>query len=662
MRIRILGGLDAISPAGEPLRLPTRKTALALAALVLAGEKGVRRQAVSDAFWADRGEAQARSSLRQALAALRRAFSQNGDAAVRIEGDLETLHLAARAGDVDVWRFDRLIESARADDLARAAALYQGDVLAGIPLPEPLDQWFGPFQRSYRQKALLLAERLSLVSGADLTRAEAECQALAERLLAADAAAEEAHRALIRLYRHQGRLNAALRQYELCRDTLRRELDAEPEAQTEALIAGMRDAGNGNATPAEPQTSAPAASARDREQPSIIVMPFDNLSGADDEYFVDGVVEEITAALSRVREFFVIARQSAFTYKGRFVDVREIGRELGVAYVVEGTVRRGGDRLRISVQLVDAETRNQLWSDRYEGATQDIFAFQDKIAAQVAGAIYPAVRNAEIAVAKGKLPGNVRAYDLVLQAYPKIWSQSSADNAQAIAILGTAIATCSDYGRAHALLAWCHSQDQVYLWSANPEASRASARRAVDAAAPLIGDDPTALAAVGAALSQSLDDLPRAAAYVDSALTLDPNNAWAWSRSAWIAIYQDEPDRARERFERSLALSPLDPMAFNQRIGIAMTFGYKGEYAHSAKLLQEVLNKHPNITWAYRQLAFVSAMAGDLPTAREAIRKLKAAHPAASIALMKRAQPSRHTPRVFNLMLEGWRLAGLPES
>jgi TolB-like protein/Flp pilus assembly protein TadD len=662
MRIRILGGLDAISPGGEPLRLPTRKTALVLAALVLAGEKGVRRQAVSDAFWADRGEVQARSSLRQALAALRRAFAQGDDTTVRIEGDLETLHLSAVADDVDAWRFERLIESAKADDLARAAALYQGDVLAGIPLPEPLDQWFGPHQRSYRQKALLLVERLSLLPRADLTSAEAECQALAERLLAADAAAEEAHRALIRIYQHQGRLNAALRQYELCRDTLRRELDAEPEAQTEALIAGVRDAGNGDAAASTAHAAPPAAPARDREQPSIIVMPFDNLSGADDEYFVDGVVEEITSALSRVREFFVIARQSAFTYKGRFVDVREVGRELGVAYVVEGTVRRGGDRLRISVQLVDAETRNQLWSDRYEGATQDIFAFQDVIAAQVAGAIYPAVRNAEIAVAKGRPPGSVRAYDLVLQAYPKIWSQSSAENAQAIAILGNAIATCADYGRAHALLAWCHSQDQVYLWSADPEASRVSAGRAVDAAAPLIGDDPTALAAVGAALSQSLHDLPRAASYVDSALTLDPNNAWAWSRSGWIAIYQDEPDQARERFERSLALSPLDPLAFNQRIGIAMTFGYKGEYARAAKLLQEVLNKHPHVTWAYRQLAFVSAMAGDVPTARDAIKKLRAAHPNATIALMKRAHPSRHTPRVFNLMLEGWRAAGLPET
>src|SRR5262245_45979324 len=176
MRIRILGGLDAISVAGEPLRLPTRKTALVLAALVLAGAKGVRRQTISDAFWADRGDAQARSSLRQALAALRRALGEDHDAAVRIEGDLETLQLAARAQDVDVWRFDKLIESTNAADLAQAAALYRGDVLAGIPVPDPLDQGFAPHQRSYRQKALVLVERLSLLPSVDLTGAENACR------------------------------------------------------------------------------------------------------------------------------------------------------------------------------------------------------------------------------------------------------------------------------------------------------------------------------------------------------------------------------------------------------------------------------------------------------------------------------------------------------
>ena len=164
-------------------------------------------------------------------------------------------------------------------------------------------------------------------------------------------------------------------------------------------------------------------------------MPFDNLGDASDDYFADGVVEEITSALSRIRDFFVIARQSTFTFKGRFVDVREVGRELGVAYVVEGTVRRGGDRLRISVQLVDAVTRTQLWSDRYEGATTEIFEFQDRIAAQVAGALKPAIRHAEIEAARRKPPTSLKAYDLVMRAFPKLWGHNASAINEAIPIL-----------------------------------------------------------------------------------------------------------------------------------------------------------------------------------------------------------------------------------
>jgi len=357
----------------------------------------------------------------------------------------------------------------------------------------------------------------------------------------------------------------------------------------------------------------------------------------------------------------VIARQSAFTYKGRFVDVREVGRELGVNYVVEGTVRRGGDRLRISVQLVDAATHRQLWSERYEGANTDIFAFQDMIAAQVAGAINPAVRNAEIESVSRKPPGSLRAYDLVLQAYPRIWSQDAADNTEAIAILGKVVEADPLYGRAHALLAWCHSRDIVYLWSKDYKGSLKRAGAAIDAAANLIGDDPTALAAVGAVISQCLDDLPRAASYIERALTLDPNGAWAWSRYAWVAIYQYEPDRAIERFERSLALSPLDPHEFNLRSGMASALAQKGEYPQAARLIQEVLSRYPKVTWAYRQLAWIAALAGDLPTARDAVRKLLEAYPNVSMELMKQQHPSRNRPATFNRMLEGWRLAGLPD-
>jgi TolB-like protein/Tfp pilus assembly protein PilF len=396
------------------------------------------------------------------------------------------------------------------------------------------------------------------------------------------------------------------------------------------------------------------------DRPSLVVMPFDNLSGEGDEYFVDGVVEEITSALSRVREFFVIARQSAFAYKGRFVDVRQVGRELGVIYVVEGTVRRGGDRLRISVQLVDADSGTQLWSDRYEGAGSELFDFQDRIAAQVAGAIHPAVRNAEIELARRKPPANLKAYDLVLRAYPNLWSQNQVTNNRGIALLSEAVAMDPEYGRAHALLAWCLAQEVAYFWCREADAGRAKALKAVEAAWGRIDDDPTALTAAGAALSQC-GDQERAAACIESAVALDPNNAWAWSRYGWVALYRNQPEDATERLERALRLSPLDPFAFNTRIGIASALAMRGSFAAAVAIVRDVVAKHPQVTAHHRLLAALSALAGDLGTARSMVGKILAVHPDASIAAVIAGHPMRHLTDYFGKLLEGLRLAGLPE-
>lgn len=396
-----------------------------------------------------------------------------------------------------------------------------------------------------------------------------------------------------------------------------------------------------------------------RDQPSIVVMPFDNLSGHGDEYFVDGVVEEITAALSRVRAFFVIARQSAFTYKGRFVDVRDVGRELGVNYVVQGTVRRGGDRLRISVQLVDAETRTQLWSERYDGAAQDIFELQDRIAAQVAGAIHPAIRSAEIELSKRKPPNSLRAYDLVMRAYPYLWGQNKATNERAIPLLQDAIAIDSAYGRAHAFLAWCYAQHLGYIWTEEPERDLERALRAVEAAAGSIDDDPTALTAVGGALSHC-GDQERAAAYLERALALDPNNAWAWARYGWVASYKGETG-ATERFERALTLSPADPLAFNMRMGIALSLAMAGSLSEAVAIAREVINKHPDVTWPYRMTAAWSAMSGDLKTARWAARKLLAIEPGFTIERYRARPVFRGVPQWADRTADGLRQAGLPE-
>ncbi|WFP74625.1 BTAD domain-containing putative transcriptional regulator [Mesorhizobium sp. WSM4906] len=660
MRIRLLGGLEVTSADGQPIRFATRKSGLLFAALVLAGRRGHHRERLAEGFWPGRGDAQSRNSLRQALADIRRWFPAAGSAAISVEGDQEAVALTAGPDEADIWLFERKLAEGGAADLAFAAELYRGDVLAGEAIPDGLDEWFGPHQVRYRQKALQLVERLSLALPEAGTEDDAACERLAERLLASDPTAEAAHRALMRVHAARGHENAALRQFESCRALLRKHLDVEPEAQTNALAAALQTRGGNRLSSSAHEPHQPVSTAaRPHDQPSVAVMAFDNLGGADDEYFADGVVEEITAALSRIRDFFVIARQSAFTYKGRFVDVREVGRELGVNYVVEGTVRRGGDRLRISVQLVDAETRAQLWSERYEGAIEDVFEFQDRIAAQVAGAIHPAIRGAEIELAKRKPPTSLRAYDFVMRAYPNIWGRRKDTNDQAIELLKKAIAVDPAYGRAHALLAWCHASNAAYLWAEHPESELERARAAVEAAGS-IGDDPTALAAAGSALSMC-GDQERAATFIEKALKLDPNNAWAWARHGWIAIYKDDAAHAPERFQRAMMLSPMDPFAFNMRLGMATAMAKTGSLTQAVAIAREVIAAHPDIIMSYRYLTAWAAMSGDMETARWAAQKLLAAQPGFTIERYRSLPIFRNTPEWADRVVEALKQAGLPE-
>lgn len=658
MRIRLFGGLEIVSPSDQPVRFATRKTSLLFAALVLAESRGLRREMASELFWPGRGEAQSRNSLRQALVDIRRYFPAGNGAGISLDGDLETITLQATVGDVDVWRFDQEAEQNTAHSLALAADLYSGDLLQGIALPEEAGQWFAPHQTGYRRKALRLAEGLSLGLSATGQEAETACERLAERLLASDPAAEEAHRALIRLHFHRRQPNAAHRQFRLCQEALQRELGVEPEAMTLALIGEGAKEGKGDAGPG----NQPPHDTRRNERPSIVVLPFENLSGGSDDMLVEGIGEEITATLSRMRDFFVIARQSARACRSRGLDMREIGRELNVEYALEGTVRRAGDRVRVFVRLIDTGTQTQIWSGRYDRAAADVFQLQDEIAAQVAGAVHPALLQAEIEAAKRVPPDSLRAYELVLRAYPKLWSAVAEENRQAIDLLKQAVAINATYSRAHALLAWCYSQNVVYLWSADPEADRGRAVAAITTAAPLAGNDPMTLTALGAALSQCVDDQDRATTYIDEALALEPNNAWAWARAGWIAIYRERPEKAKDCFERALSLSPFDPLEFNFKMGLASAHAHAGDYAMASALTQKMLDKNPQVTWAYRQLAAFAALAGDLPTARDAISKLQTAYPGISIAAMRAGHPVRNTPRLFDMFVKGWRLAGLPEN
>jgi TolB-like protein len=655
MQLRILGGLDLTLASGEPAPDVARQTRFILACLALAGPKGLTRAELCALFWPDRPSALGRNSLRQALVTIKRALSGRANA-MSLQSDLEVVRLSAEAGTIDVHAFRHGVHGNR-DGLIAAANAYRGELLAGVEVPDGVEQFVTSHGRSLNDQAQALAERLSKPDDADDEMLDC-AQALAGRLLRSNPASEEAHRALMRIHLRRGRTNAALRQFEQCKEALRRELGTEPDVESRRLFDSIQSSDSDeSAQPADRSAAAHGAGA----YPSIAIMPFDNLGDAPDAYFADGVVEEITSTLSRIRDFFVIARQSTFTFKGRFVDVREVGRELGVAYVVEGTVRRGGDRLRISVQLVDTVTRAQLWSDRYEGAATEIFAFQDQIAAQVAGALKPAIRHAEIEAARRKPPTSLKAYDQVMRAFPKLCGQNASAINEAIPILRDALRIDPQYGRAHALLAWCHALNATYLWTADSDCDVEAARRAVDATNGLIDDDPTALTAAGAATG-FCGDQEGASALLEQALALDPNNAWAWARWGWTAIYRAQPQQALERFEKAMKLSPLDPFAFNTRMGMASALACSGRPADAVAIARDVTKRHPDVTWANRQLAAWAGMAGDLETARSAARKLLAANPDFTIRRYLTIPGFRDMGEYFDRMVQGLRAAGLPET
>lgn len=419
-----------------------------------------------------------------------------------------------------------------------------------------------------------------------------------------------------------------------------------PDANAQRLFA---EANTAQASPRGPVDS----------RPSVAILAFDNMSADPEQgYFADAVTEEITATLSRIGDFTVIARNSAYAYKGRNIDVRQIGRELGVRYVVEGSVRRSGERLRITAQLVETETGAHIWSGKVEGGIGDLFDLQDRIAELVAGAVYPSVRKAEIERARLKRPDSLAAYDLVMRALPHLWAHRMHENPEAIRLLGQALAIDPNYGLAAALAAWAHAQQIVYNWTADVAGEVDRGLALIERAARHIGEDATALTALGTAIMLIEGNARRALGFIERAIRIDGNHAWAWMRRGFGLIYVGEPDQAIESFARAERLSPLDPFIFNIHIGIGLAHFTAGRYSEAVKYPEMVLDERPGLTWPYRDLAAFRAQAGDLAGARDALQKFVYLRPPMSLATIAENLRFMHKD-LLDRYLEGLRLAGM---
>jgi adenylate cyclase len=396
------------------------------------------------------------------------------------------------------------------------------------------------------------------------------------------------------------------------------------------------------------------------DKPSIAVLPFNNMSGdPEQEYFVDGLVEDIITGLSRFKSLFVIARNSTFTYKGKPVDIRQIGRELGVRYVLEGSVRKATNRLRISGQLIDASTGRHLWADHFDGLLEDIFELQDQVTASVVGAIAPKLEQAEIERAMHKPTESLDAYDCFLQGMAHYHLFTKDSLLEARRLFRRAADLDPTYAAAYGFGVWCIIVCQTNNWLADPPHDVAEgvrlARRAVAAGM----DDPIALVSGGTGLAYLAGELESGIAYVDRAIVLNPNLALAWSVSGWGRSYLGDHADAIVRLERAIRLSPLDLLAYHFYTGMGWAHLFAGHYDEASSWARKAALENPQWASTATVEAIAFALSGKIVEAREALARMLAITPDVRLSQKTAAAWRRAEDRA--LYIEGLRRAGLPE-
>ena len=417
----------------------------------------------------------------------------------------------------------------------------------------------------------------------------------------------------------------------------------------------VRDAGIAAKSPSAPgQSTLPLP-----DKPSIAVLPFQNMTGdAEQEYFVDGMVEELTTAIARLPWLFVIARNSAFTYKGKPVDAKQVAQELGMRYLLEGSVRKAGNRVRITGQLIDTTTGAHIWADRFDGALDDIFELQDQVASSVAGAVEPKLRQSEIERASRKPTANLTAYDLYLRALAQSYRFTDEGVAEAVVLARQALAIDPSYAPAAAMVGWCRLLQRAQgrgALSANDVAEACRlARQALDAER----DDAETICQAAWTLCVFASEVAMAAAALDRVLAFNPNAAHAWMARGHIYASRDEPEAAIEAVERARRLSPFDPLAFFYAHIIAVANLAARRFEQAIEWADRALHDQPRMVQTMRLKAVALAHLGRLDEACAELGRTLAIDPKLTIAAYREyARFSAH----LELWVTGLRKAGLPE-
>jgi adenylate cyclase len=394
------------------------------------------------------------------------------------------------------------------------------------------------------------------------------------------------------------------------------------------------------------------------DKPSIAVLPFENMSGdPEQEYFADGMVEEIITALSRFKWLFVIARNSSFTFKGKAVDIKEVGRRLGVRYVLEGSVRKASGKVRITGQLIDAVTGAHIWADRFERDLTDVFALQDEVAVAVVSAIQPKLLQTEIATATRRRPENLTAYDSYLRALQQVYLLTREGLAEAIRLARCALELDPRFGLAAALAGTCHMQNVLWGYTVDPQFDRKEAIRLYRVALSMDDGDPDTLAWACLIPAYMVGDCESAIEMADRAVALNPNSYSAWSRRGWVYHIAGQPGEAVRSFERAIRMSPVDPLLHVSFVGLGYAFIELGRFDEAIVAGKKAQRQNPSFPVAYRCLASAFAHLGRDMEAREAAARVLETDPAFTISVFI-ARGGQSNSR---LIIEGLRKAGLPE-
>ena len=393
------------------------------------------------------------------------------------------------------------------------------------------------------------------------------------------------------------------------------------------------------------------------DRPSIAVLPFQNMSGdPDQDYFADGMVDEITTALSRFKSLFVIARNSSFTYKGKVVDIKQVGRELGVRYVLQGSVRKAAGKVRIIGQLIDAATATHLWADRFEGDLSDIFALQDRMTESVVSAIELKMFQTEINLA-ARRPNNLGAHDLCLRAIPHLYSFTRGGSAEALQLVSRALEIDPRSGFAATHAGSCHYQNITQGWAADPKSETAEGFRLLRLALSIDGNDHLALSMLGYATAVFSRDFNAARELVERAVASNPNAAFAWGQRGWTYYVAGQPEEAIRSFERAIRLSPSDPLLFSTVAGMSAAFIGLDRFDEAVAAARKAIRENQTFVLAHLCLAAALAHLGREAEAREAVARLLEFKPDFYISEWV-ARDSRWGAQIF---IDGLRKAGLPE-